>query len=65
MKFWLIYVLFNVATGQLSPDAIWVKTVDTLDACNSAAVNEGVQKPDKDGNLKIYLCQVSEPDNEI
>lgn len=65
MKIWLIYFLFNAQTGALSPDAVWVGTYDTPDACFTAAVHTGPQKPDKEGNIKIFACQAPVSDDTI
>lgn len=63
MKIWLIYFLFNIHTGALSSDSFWVSTHDTPDSCYTAAVRTGPQKPDKDGNIKIYACELNRQDS--
>ena len=57
MKVVFAYVLFNVITGHLDHTVhIVPPTFDDLQTCFLAVNHTGPQKPDKDGNVKLYGC---------
>jgi len=65
MKVFLLLVLFNIHTGIQQP-AIMVddpkNPFDTPQECFSAAIERGISTPDKDGNIKLYVCGIPDED---
>jgi len=65
MKILLVVALFNVLTHQIH-DAKVVpgKEFDTLTECQSVLLDVGPQKPDKNGDVKLYGCAVPKEQNK-
>ena len=56
MKILFIYVLFNVFTSQYGEKAHVVGEYNDWQKCALAINHTGPQKPDKEGNVKLYEC---------
>lgn len=56
MKILFIYVLFNVFTGQTGDTVYVLDHFDDWQKCALAINHTGPQKPDKEGNVKLYEC---------
>jgi len=57
MKYIVIWALFNIHTQTLSKVRV-EEPMEQLSAaeCSQALADKGAQKPDKDGNIKLYEC---------
>lgn len=62
----MLMVLFNIHSGSLGdykvdkiyPDGAWHQ-------CATEMIDKGPQKPDKDGNVKLYECVLSGDKPEV
>lgn len=57
MKYIIIWALFNVHTQDVSPAYPEVPYKEyTANDCHKALIAKGIQKPDKDGDVRLYEC---------